>query len=83
MPKDCTVLLVGGPRFDYVPPIVTAIKTYVEGGGRVLFMLDAPVTAGKEPVARMRLWSRSWRSGASRRIRTWFSIPAASARFSG
>jgi ABC-type uncharacterized transport system involved in gliding motility auxiliary subunit len=51
VPKDCTVLLAGGPRFDYVPAIVTAIKTYVDSGGRVLFMLDAPVTAGKEPVA--------------------------------
>src|SRR5436190_5386165 len=51
VPKDCTVLLVGGPRFDYVPPIVTAIKTYAEGGGRVLFLLDAPLLAGKEPVA--------------------------------
>ena len=51
VPKDCTVLLVGGPRFDYVPPIVTAIKTYAEGGGRVLFLLDAPLSAGKEPVA--------------------------------
>jgi ABC-type uncharacterized transport system involved in gliding motility auxiliary subunit len=51
VPKDCTVLLSGGPRFDYVPAIVTAIKTYVDGGGRVLFLLDAPVTAGKEPVA--------------------------------
>src|SRR3954471_11552315 len=33
VPKDCTVLLVGGPRFDYVPQAVNAIKTYVDGGG--------------------------------------------------
>jgi ABC-type uncharacterized transport system involved in gliding motility auxiliary subunit len=51
VPKDCTVLLVGGPRFDYVQPVVNAIKTYVEGGGRALFLLDAPLTAGKEPIA--------------------------------
>lgn len=51
VPKDCTVLLVGGPRFDYVQPVVTAIKTYVEGGGRALFLLDAPLSAGKEPIA--------------------------------
>ena len=51
VPKDCTVLLVGGPRFDYVPPIIAAMKTYVDGGGRVLFLLDAPVALGKAPVS--------------------------------
>jgi ABC-type uncharacterized transport system involved in gliding motility auxiliary subunit len=51
VPKDCTVLLAGGPRFDYVQPVVNAIKTYVEGGGRALVLLDAPLSAGKEPIA--------------------------------
>ena len=43
VPKDCTVLVVGGPKFDYVPPVVEAIKKYVEGGGRALIMLDPPL----------------------------------------
>jgi ABC-type uncharacterized transport system involved in gliding motility auxiliary subunit len=51
VPKDCTVLLVGGPRFDLVAPVVTAIKTYVDNGGRALIMLDAPVGGAKDPVA--------------------------------
>ena len=51
VPKDCTVLIVGGPRFDYVAPAVNAIKTYVEGGGRVLILLDAPTSAGREAVS--------------------------------
>lgn len=41
--KDCTVLVVAGPRSDYPAPVVTAIKTYVENGGRALFMLDTPL----------------------------------------
>ena len=43
------MLLVGGPRFDYVPNGITAMKTYVDGGGRLLLLLDAPVALGKEP----------------------------------
>ena len=43
VPKDCTVLVVGGPKFDYVPPVVEAIKKYVEAGGRALIMLDPPL----------------------------------------
>jgi ABC-type uncharacterized transport system involved in gliding motility auxiliary subunit len=50
-PKDCTVLLVGGPRFDYLEPAVNAIKSYVESGGRALFMLDPPLKFGKENIA--------------------------------
>lgn len=51
VPKDCTILMVAGPRYDYVAPILNAIKTYVEGGGRALIMLDPPLQVGKEPVA--------------------------------
>jgi len=48
VPKDCTTLVVGGPKHDYVEPAANAIKAYVEGGGRVLLMLDPPVQLGRE-----------------------------------
>lgn len=51
VPKDCTVIMVAGPRFDYVPPVVNAIKTYVEAGGRAVVMVDPPLQVGKEPIA--------------------------------
>jgi len=40
VPSTCTVLVVPGPKGDYVQPAVDAIKTYVENGGRALIMLD-------------------------------------------
>ncbi|MCX6638285.1 MAG: Gldg family protein [Acidobacteria bacterium] len=48
VPKDCTILLVGGPRYDYVEPAVNAIKAFVEGGGRALLLLDPPLKLGRE-----------------------------------
>jgi len=51
VPSDCTVLLVGGPRFDYVQPAVDAIKTYVENGGRALFLLDPPLKLGRSEIS--------------------------------
>lgn len=48
VPKDCSVLLVAGPTKDYVPPEIAAIKTYVENGGRALFMVDPPLRTGRE-----------------------------------
>ncbi len=48
VPADCTVLVVAGPTGDYIQPEVDAIKKYVEGGGRALFMLDPPLKLGRE-----------------------------------
>ncbi len=46
IPKDCTVLVAGGATLAYSPAEVSAIKAYVEGGGRALFMLDTPLRIG-------------------------------------
>jgi ABC-type uncharacterized transport system involved in gliding motility auxiliary subunit len=48
IPKDCTVLVIGGPQLDYSPAAVAAIKSFEEGGGRELIMLDTVVPIGKE-----------------------------------
>jgi ABC-type uncharacterized transport system involved in gliding motility auxiliary subunit len=53
--KECTVLLVAGPKLDYVEPVVTAIKTYVEGGGRALFTLDPPLQLKGDQVGENQL----------------------------
>jgi ABC-type uncharacterized transport system involved in gliding motility auxiliary subunit len=52
VPKDCLTLIVGGPQLAYPPPIVDAIKKYVEGGGHALFLLDNVMKIGRgEPTA--------------------------------
>ncbi|MGC2658354.1 MAG: GldG family protein, partial [Bryobacteraceae bacterium] len=51
VPKDCTVLVVAGPQDDYTPTEVTAIKNYIEGGGRGMFLLDPPLDFPKLHVA--------------------------------
>ena len=44
--KDCTVLVIGGPKSDYPTPVVAAIEKYVEGGGRALILLDTTLRLG-------------------------------------
>ncbi len=52
VPKDCTVLVSGGPTEDYPAPVVAAIKNYVEDGGRATFMFDNVLRIGhSEPAA--------------------------------
>ena len=43
IPSDCTMLVVAGPKRNYLQPAVDAIKAFVENGGRALIMLDPPL----------------------------------------
>jgi len=47
IPSDCTVVVVAGPKNDYQQSEVDAIKKYVEGGGRAMFLLDPPLKIGR------------------------------------
>ncbi len=51
VPSDCNVLVVAGPQANYTPNEVTAVKNYVEGGGRALILLDPPLDFGREHIA--------------------------------
>ena len=50
VPADCTVVVVGGPTRDYIQPEVDALKKFVEGGGKAMFLLDPPLKFAKQNV---------------------------------
>ena len=43
IPPDCEVLVIAGPKHDYLPAEIATISQYITGGGRALFMLDPGV----------------------------------------
>jgi gliding motility-associatede transport system auxiliary component len=43
IPPDCGIVVVAGPRHDYLPPEIDTIRAYVESGGRAMLMLDPGV----------------------------------------
>jgi ABC-type uncharacterized transport system involved in gliding motility auxiliary subunit len=51
VPNECNVLVIAGPQADYTANEVSAIKNYVQGGGRVMFLLDPPLDFGREHIA--------------------------------
>ncbi len=51
VPGDCNVLVVAGPGSDYTANEVSAIKNYVENGGRAMFLLDPPLDFSREHIA--------------------------------
>jgi ABC-type uncharacterized transport system involved in gliding motility auxiliary subunit len=50
IPKDCMIVVVGGPARDYIAPEVDALKKFVEGGGRAVFLLDPPLMFAKQEI---------------------------------
>ncbi len=48
LPKECTIIVVGGPTRDYLQPEVDAIKNFVENGGRAIVMADPPLRFAKQ-----------------------------------
>lgn len=50
IPNTCTIVVIGGPRRDYLQPAVNAVKNYVENGGRLLVMMDPPLKFAQSEV---------------------------------
>ena len=42
IPADAAVLVVAGPATDLLPTEVALLRTYLEGGGKMLFLIDPP-----------------------------------------
>ena len=51
VPEDCKVAIVAGPKSDYPANEVAALKTFVENGGRALFLLDPPLDVRGEHIS--------------------------------
>ena len=46
VPADATVVVIAGPRTDFFPPEIDALKAYLARGGKVLALLDPPDKPG-------------------------------------
>ena len=43
IPADCSILVIAGPHTEYLPQETDVISKYVDGGGRLLMLLDPGV----------------------------------------
>ena len=60
VPDDASAVIVAGPRTDFFPPEVEALKTYLGKNGKVLLMLDPPAKPDDaEPTSLIGL-AREW-----------------------
>ncbi|PYR77656.1 MAG: hypothetical protein DMF86_08380 [Acidobacteria bacterium] len=60
VPADADVLVVAGPKTDFLPGEIDAVKKYLAKGGKVLLLLDPPDTADKSPLPNLVALAKEW-----------------------
>ena len=88
VPDDASVVVIAGPRTDFFPPEVDALKKYLDKAGKVFLMIDPPEKADSAPMTNLVALAHDWGvdvgnnivvdvSGMGRLIGTDASVPVA------
>lgn len=89
VPADATVLVVAGPSTDLLPAEADLLRDYLEGGGKLLLMVDPPDTEEDPPRPNLIALAGEWgielgadvvvdASGVGQLLGTDASVPVAS-----
>jgi ABC-type uncharacterized transport system involved in gliding motility auxiliary subunit len=88
VPADATIVVVAGPATDLFPPEIEALRKYLQGGGKILLLIDPPDKADAAPLANLIAFAKEYgidvgnnividASGVGRLIGTDVSVPVA------
>lgn len=88
VPEDAALVVVAGPRTDFFPPEIEALRKYLDKAGKVLLEIDPPEKADAPPVSNLIALAHDWGldvgndvvvdiSGMGRLIGTDASVPVA------
>ena len=86
VPDDAAMVIVAGPRIDFFPPEIDALKKYLDKAGKLLLEIDPPDKADSPPVTNLIALAHDWGvdlgnnvvvdvSGMGRMIGTDASVP--------
>ena len=60
VPADASVVVIAGPTADFLEEEVAQLQAYLEKGGKLLLMLDAPLGERPQPLTRLTGLARAW-----------------------
>ena len=60
VPADASVLVVAGPKDDFLAPEVDALRRYLQKGGKLLLLLDPPDKADSPPLTNLVALAHEW-----------------------
>jgi len=62
VPDDAAVVVVAGPKIDFFPPEIDALKKYLDKAGKVLLELDPPDKPDSQPIKNLVALAHDWGS---------------------
>lgn len=60
VPADADILIIAGPKNDFLPPEIDAVKAYLARGGKLLLLLDPVLKADQPQPAALQALARDW-----------------------
>jgi ABC-type uncharacterized transport system involved in gliding motility auxiliary subunit len=60
VPADASVVVIAGPKTDYLPTETDALRAYLQKGGKCLFMIDPPDKADSPPFTNLGALIKDW-----------------------
>lgn len=60
VPDDASVVVVAGPKTDFLAPEVDALRAYLRKGGKLHLLLDPPDKGSAAPLANLIALAREW-----------------------
>jgi ABC-type uncharacterized transport system involved in gliding motility auxiliary subunit len=60
VPADASIVVIAGPTTDLLPPEIEMLQKYLDGGGKVVALVDPPAKAGDPPLANLVAFLRGW-----------------------
>ena len=60
VPDDATVVVIAGPKNDFLQPETEALKTYLGKNGKVLMLLDPPTGPDNAPLTNLVALAHDW-----------------------
>jgi ABC-type uncharacterized transport system involved in gliding motility auxiliary subunit len=60
VPADAAVLIVAGPKTDFLAPELDMVRAYLDKGGKLLLLLDPPDGADAAPLTGLIELARNW-----------------------
>jgi ABC-type uncharacterized transport system involved in gliding motility auxiliary subunit len=60
VPDDAAAVVVAGPKTDFLPAEIDALKKYLDANGKLLLMLDPPGKADGPPLSNLVALAHDW-----------------------
>jgi ABC-type uncharacterized transport system involved in gliding motility auxiliary subunit len=60
IPADASELIIAGPKKDFLEPEIEVLKTYLNHGGKIMFMIDPPDAVEAAPLTNLTALLKEW-----------------------